>query len=328
MIQKLLFFLLFGFFALIPPAFSQEKAPGTSPPDASSRLQVGMELYRMGRFAEASSVLNSISPLSPEYSESLYWSALSDLSAGKYNEALRGLESLENLEKYSASGIYRTEIPYHKGRILYYQGRYNDAIVLLASYYETEPNKIRKSAALYWAGECLFALGQFDMAGDVFAQIVEDYPESSKFEAALYRMEIIKQKKVELELLEILKWTHEESLKNLEDYQRQEKTYNQAIAAYQKRLADLQGDTRAADLELSNEEYKQYLRAAEERIALLEARLQEANAAREALNSTPPDITDNEKNLQLLALKMEILSLANFLAEKLDKIDGAGKGKK
>ena len=35
----------------------------------------------------------------------------------------------------------------------------------------------------------------------------------------------------------------------IEDYQRREKTYEQAITAYQKRVSDLMKDTRLGDLE-------------------------------------------------------------------------------
>ena len=38
--------------------------------------------------------------------------------------------------------------------------------------------------------------------------------------------------------MRFLKWSHEEALKTLEEFQIREKTYEQAIAAYQKKLAE------------------------------------------------------------------------------------------
>jgi polyhydroxyalkanoate synthesis regulator phasin len=107
----------------------------------------------------------------------------------------------------------------------------------------------------------------------VFSLIVGQYPGSVKYEAAVYRLDLIKQKKIELELLSMLKLSHEESLRTIEEYQRRKKTYDQALNAYQKRLADIMKDTRLEDLESANTDYQRQLFEARERIQELEARL-------------------------------------------------------
>jgi hypothetical protein len=88
---------------------------------------------------------------------------------------------------------------------------------------------------------------------------------------------LISQKKIEAELLSILKWTHEESLKTVEEYQRRERSYDQAIIAYQKRIADLLKGNGPSEAENAGADYRQRLEDAEARIALLESRLREAN---------------------------------------------------
>jgi chromosome segregation ATPase len=153
---------------------------------------------------------------------------------------------------------------------------------------------------------------------------MQEYPQSAKYEAASYRIALINQKKVEAELLNILKWSHEESLKTVEEYQRRERSYDQAIIAYQKRIADMLKDTRLADLESSNAQYRRQLAEAEERIALLEARLRETQASLGALQETsrreeeeglPLIQTDvlSEKSAKLLDLRAAALELRNIL---------------
>ena len=179
-------------------------------------------------------------------------------------------------------------MPYHRGRALYYLERYDEAIVLLNAYagsiskpgFLPEPaESSRRAAALYWTGECLFAMGQLDRASDFFRLIIEDYSGSPKYEASIYRLAIIDQKKVETELLGLLKWSHEEFLRNMEEYHRRESSYDQALSTYQKRIADMLKDTRLSDLESENDLYREQLESAEERIRFLENALRETSSS-------------------------------------------------
>jgi TolA-binding protein len=142
--------------------------------------------------------------------------------------------------------------------------------------FEAPEDDARMPAALYWMGECLYSLGQLDAAQDIFMSVMDEYPYSVKYEAASYRVALINQKKIEVELLAILKWTHEESLKTVEEYQRRERSYDQAIIAYQKRIADMLKESRLADLENANANYQRQLEEAEARIVLLETNLRDA----------------------------------------------------
>jgi TolA-binding protein len=210
--------------------------------------------------------------------EALYWIALSEISAKDYAGALGDMDRLELIAPESRR---LREIPYHKGRALYYLGRYEEALMLLKLYADQigglppagSEMAARKSAALYWIGECLYAMGQLDYARDIFTTVTQDYPRSAKFEASSYRLALIHQKKIEEELLNLLKWSHEESLKAVEEYQRRERSYDQALIAYQKRIADLLKDSRLADLDSSNTQYRRQLAEAEERIRELEEEL-------------------------------------------------------
>jgi TolA-binding protein len=263
-----------GFDPSFRPSDSVRSAPAVSPsPPVSFRLREGIRLYSEGKWQEAAAELRRAQAEASsleQQAEAMYWIGLAELAGGGYEAAVKDMDDL--IRVYPASPR-RAELSYHKGRAYYFLGRYDEAIVLLKDYADQtgEGEESRKSAALYWIGECLFALGQLDKARDIFALIMEQYPRSAKFEAASYRLELINQKKIELELLGLLKWSHEESLRTMEEYQRRERSYDQALIAYQKRIADMLKDTRLADLETANSQYRQQLVEAEARIQSLES---------------------------------------------------------
>jgi TolA-binding protein len=243
-------------------------------------LQGGINLYGAGRWQEAITELrrfHSETPDTAQKGEALYWIALAELAAGEYEAAIRVMDELEGTAPLSPR---RQELSYYRGRSYYYLGRYDEGLVFFRAYSDSLPSgqnnpgiEARKSTALYWIGECLYALGQLEKAQEVFLLITGQYPQSVKFEAASYRIALIDQKKIETELLSLLKWSHEESLKTIEEYQRRERSYDQALIAYQKRIADMLTENRQAELENANAEYRRQLSAAEERIAFLEASL-------------------------------------------------------
>ena len=274
---------------------------------APSRLAAGIELYSQGKFNDAILELRRAQAEAPTReirAEALFWISVSQLSAGEYEEALRNMNALEVTDP--GNGRIR-ELPYHRGRALYYLEQYDEAILYLKGYADAimpgpagvfnPANASRKAAALYWTGECLFAMGQLEKAADVFRIITEDFPSSAKFEAATYRLGLINQKKVEAELLGLLKWSHEESLRSMEEFRRRETSYDQALSAYQKRIADMLKDTRLHDLENENDIYKEQLRNADDRIRFLENALFETTSTLEyTRDSTVLERLRNLKN--------------------------------
>jgi TolA-binding protein len=319
MIQKNLFLFLF-FLVCSPfiPVFAQNRS--TSPEEL---LKTGISFYGEGKFTEAVTVLRLAGPVP----EALYWISLAEISSGDYNQALLDLDALE---KTDSSGRWSAETPYHRGRCLFYLGRHEEALVTLTNYLGRLPeaDTARRAASWYWMGESFFALGQMDNAADAFFTVVEKYPSSVKYEAAGYRLELINQKKIEAELLAILKWSHEESLKTVEEYQVREKTYDQTIAAYQQRIAEMLAN--GPVLSETDSNYRSQLAAAEIRITALEASLSEANAALAELQSSgiavpgadsPKPLTNTEKVLRLLELKAAALELSNTLNRRLNGED-------
>ncbi|GAB6390854.1 MAG: tetratricopeptide repeat protein [Treponematales bacterium] len=278
----------------------ENASTGVSP--VFPQLRKGIALYGEGKWQEAVAELrkaqSEVSSRRDIQSEAFFWIGLAELSAGEFQAAVNDMEALEKLDPANSRV---TELLYHKGRAFYYLGRYSDAILLFKRYTdsikgETTEDNAKKSAAYYWTGECLYSLRLFDEASEVFFIITEKYPGSVKFEAASYRIDLIRQKKIEAELLSLLKWSHEESLKTMEEYQRRERSYDQALIAYQKRIADMLKDTRLADLENANAQYQKLLASAEERIRVLEKRIWDDSGA----GVSPADSSTRTDRLQEL----------------------------
>jgi TolA-binding protein len=264
-----------GVFSASESSLTSRPAPGYA------RLQRGLEFYQQSRWREAAAEFRRAQDEAVDIelkAEALYWISLSEISAKDYGGAVRDMDQLELIAPESRR---LREVPYHKGRALYYLGRYEEALMLLKLYADQmggmppagSETAARKSAALYWIGECLYAMGQLDYARDIFTTVTQDYPRSAKFEASSYRLALIHQKKIEEELLNLLKWSHEESLKAIEEYQRRERSYDQALIAYQRRIADLLKDSQMGDLDSSNTQYRRQLMEAEARIQALETEL-------------------------------------------------------
>jgi TolA-binding protein len=213
--------------------------------DFAVSFQAGISLYGIRQWDNAAAAFaeaRDAAATDDDRAEAAYWLCVAEDAGGRFESALASLDALSHIPGGAAR---KAEIPYLRGRSFYGLGRYNEAIPQLKSYADSVPadsadNIARKSAALYWTGECLYALGQFDKAQDVFSLIVQQYPQSVKYEASRYRIDLIDQKKIEVELLDLLNQTHEESLKTIEEYQRRERVYTQTLIAYQKRIAALE----------------------------------------------------------------------------------------
>jgi tetratricopeptide (TPR) repeat protein len=337
MVQKVpyLAFCCFFFLCAAGSVVSQTPASGGWTETAvqrPSRLQQGIRFYSEGRWREAVIELRRAqaeASTAEQRGEALYWIGLAELSAGDYEAAVQDMEALE---RGSPASPRLAELPYHKGRAYYYLGRYDEAVVLLKDYSDRlrEDEDSKKSAALYWIGECLYSQGQLDKAQEIFTLITEQYPHSAKFEAASYRIGLINQKKIEVELLTILQWSHEESLKTIEDYQQRERSYDQALIASQKRIADMLKDTRLADLENANAEYRRQLAEAEARISFLEESLKTSSERTVVPGPVPSPApspqTEAEKTIQLLDLKAQALELRNDLEKNIRQMESPGTG--
>ena len=123
---------------------------------------------------------------------------------------------------------------------MYQLKQYDDAIKQLYAFVKDYPDHKLTSSALYWIAEALFNTKNYERATLFYTTIVNDYKDSPKYEASFYRLSLIKQKEREEELLELLKVTHEESLRAAEEYEKKSQKYEKAILAYQNRIKELE----------------------------------------------------------------------------------------
>jgi len=204
----------------------------------------GIQFYRLSLWMEAAFEFRRAQEIAEgidDLSQALYWVILSQMAYSDFGSALRDMEELERI---APDSFYTIDMVYHRARVYYNQGFYDDALLLFNRYInsttdETRESADRRAAAFFWMGESLYLMGQFDEAEKFYAWVIGRYPESPKVEAASYRLDLIKQKKIEAELLALLQWSHEEALRISEEHQRTIRTYEHTLNLYQRRIAEL-----------------------------------------------------------------------------------------
>jgi TolA-binding protein len=224
-------FLLCAFFAGAAGfVFSQNQEENSFPEWAEFDVEqpAGFELYCEGRFLEAAAELRKYHEAAAnidQWTESLYWLILTELALEDYGSAVI---DMNRLERRVAESRRAKDILYHRGRAYYFLGYYDEAMALFKKYIDRtgEREQLRKSAAYYWIGECLYSAGLHSLALDFFILVTEQFPDSPKHEAASSRVAMIRQEKIENDLLVLLKWREEELFRT--EQQRQDTAHNPA----------------------------------------------------------------------------------------------------
>ncbi|MDR0322887.1 MAG: tetratricopeptide repeat protein [Treponema sp.] len=224
------------------------------------RYQNGIQFYDSSRWYDAAIEFRRAQEIATsleDWSRAIYWVILSELGFSDYGSAIIDMDELERVAPNSS---YARDMVYHRARIYYNLGYFDDAIVLFRRYIDsvspyTDPQTAdRVAAAYFWMGECLFSMGQYNEAENFYTWVLTRYPVSQKGEVSSYRLDLIKQKKIEAELLTLLQWSHEESLRTSEDYMRRIRMYEQTINLYERRINELsQGGVSASQFDVSGE---------------------------------------------------------------------------
>jgi TolA-binding protein len=286
----------------------------------ADELREGLVLFKQERYQDAirafrDLILNARSEQQQaNVADAYYWVSRAYLAVGNYEEAAANLEYF--LANYPSHPSYPDAL-YQKGRLLYLQGDPESGIQVLSQFLTEYPDSEFAGSVYFWLGECLFSLGQLEEAARVFNRVIVEYPKSVKLEASRYRLSLIEFKKRENQLLQLLKWSHEEALKSVEEFRRREKAYEQAIAVYQRKLSS-PTTTAAGEAAIDTESKAalQQLRAENESlkdtIASLEARL--ASASEEETAGTTAEL---QQRLQAVANREKALQMkTEALAEK------------
>ncbi|RKX78491.1 MAG: hypothetical protein DRP87_06160 [Spirochaetes bacterium] len=303
----LIFFLLLSGFSL----FSQSERGKTL-------LLRGIENFRVSLYNEALKDFRDIildPGLERFHGDAYFWIAKSYMALEQFVDAEKNLEYF--LVNYKDNPNF-PEAFYQKGRLFYIQGEYENSIQVFYSFIEKYENSPYIANSYYWIGESLYSMGHFDEALKIFKKVIQDYPKSFKVEAAKYRISLIELERRERELLKFLKWSHEETLKTIEEFQLREKTYEQALAAYQKKLAQLAEEGASRQIQELNakiEEKETELKTLKERIETLKTRNEELEEKlAQALAAVPAE--KKVEDFELLAPEEEELALSEKLNKK------------
>jgi len=314
--QKRSVFLPFVLLLLLVCATSM---PAQENPQAqfARRYQNGTQLYRLSRFQEAAIEFRRAQESARnvnEKSAALYWVILSQMAYSDFGSAIRDMEELQRIAPNSP---HARDMLYHRGRVYFNQGFFEEALYFLNRYNQSTTDSDRQSAdrraaSFFWMGECLFAMGQHEEAEKFYAWVVARYKESPKVEAASYRIDLIKQKKIESELLALLQWSHEEALRTSEDYQKTIRTYEYTLNMYQRRIAELSNNENIIQ-NLNNQEYRfnnSQPRMLDDIVPAPEKEIKEPEA---------PDYGNNDHLIQ------KAIQLGNNVDEILNDIEAGGR---
>ncbi len=200
----------------------------------------GLAELKGGNIENAASTFRAVladASMKPFHPDALYWLVKTDIALRQYDEASRAADSY--LTEFR-SHEYFEEIQYQRARLLYLEDEPDQAIIALGNFISEYTDSVFISSAYYWIGESLVTLGRLEEADAVFSELLESFPAGIKREAARYRRSEISLLYRERELLDLLKWSHEEYLQDAEDFYRRESEYADAVAEYRNKLG---GDT-------------------------------------------------------------------------------------
>jgi tetratricopeptide (TPR) repeat protein len=278
---------------------------------AEAELQAGLRAFQQQQYQQAlQSFRRIIDEQAPQAPDAEYWSAMAYMALDMLEDADRTLEHY--LARYPSHAL-AAEAHYQKSRLLFLERDYENARQASYEFIRSNPGSPLVANAYFWIGESLYSLGKLEEAERVFAKVVREYPQSYKVEAANYRLSLLEFKKREEELLRLLKWSHEEFLRAVDEYKRREKSYEQALAAYQQRVG--RPEQRQAEAK-ALEELKAENSSLSDRLKLLEA--QAASQTQQA-EQKAGELAELEKSL---ALKAQALALKESLLLRYERAEG------
>ncbi|MAG14179.1 MAG: hypothetical protein CMN78_06245 [Spirochaetales bacterium] len=263
--------------------------------------QQGISIFGSGRYDEALRVFREIildSGLREHHSDAYFWIAKSYIALGQFENASKNLEFF--VGEFPDNENYPESL-YQRGRLSFLTGEYEASIRALKLFIESYPQSPFVANSYFWVGESLYALGQFDSALEIFSIVAKQYSTSYKVEAARYRISVIELKERERELLKLLKWSHEEYLKALEEFDRKERGYEQALVTYQRTIRDLE-----------SRDFETQILSMTQRITVLQSQLEEYRgqlAEAESLLAAAVATSVSPQKQELLDLKEKALDL-------------------
>jgi len=198
----------------------------------------GLNAFRQGEYQKAYQFFDTQASdeTSPFQGDALFW-------AGKSLMADENLEDssllLDQFILKWPDSRYFEEAQYLRGRIFFLQAEYANTLDYFLRFTEDFDRSPYVPNALYWMAESLFQLGKIPEAKNAFQELLDNYPDSYKVEAARYRLSLIDLSSREAKLMELLRWSHEEFLKSSQENLETKQEYEEALKAYQQQILSL-----------------------------------------------------------------------------------------
>ena len=286
-------------------AWPQQVVPTVTGQNPTQNLfvQQGLDYLEEGEFQQAQaifSVLRNDNNFANIHADANYWFAQSALASGDLESARDGFDRFIAQFGDHPRNI---EAHYHRARLNYSLGEYHQAIESLATFRERYPTSDFVGNSYYWSGEAHLALGERSEAMRMFRTVLEEYPLSFRVESARHKLSLIDVSQREEELLDILRWSHEEYL-----------TLRSGVPDPPVASAPRTDDDIADTDEELLAEYRSQINRLQSEIELLE----------EIAGRTPPQATPIDPNTraallelreQLLDLKEEIVTETSIQAQ-------------
>ncbi len=227
------------FFLLALPVFVQENE-ATEQTFGQDLIQ-GLEAYKIGNWEDALFFLKRTDNFQNALSDAVwYFVIMAEMNLGEYDAALRDGNAF--LEIFPDS-IYVPEITYQTVYASYELDMYDIAISGFSDFIYMYPNHNFVSYAVFYTGEALYNTYDFSRSKSYFDRIIIDFPESTKYDDALFRLELLEQREREEKLLYLLRVTGEEAVAAKEDYERQIKQLqSEETLILRKRLQELEAE--------------------------------------------------------------------------------------
>ena len=284
-------------------------------------MESGLNNFSNGTYTPALGDFREII-LAPNYvtlhGTAYYWIARCYMAQNLLDKAENNLDFF--IQNFTENKLF-PEAVYQKGRLLFRKGNYDSSIQVFYRFIEAYSDHPFVSNSYFWIAESLFYLGHLEESKIIYSMIIREYPNSYKLETSKYKLSLITLKYRENELLKLIKISHEEYLKALEDFQRREKTYEQTISSYQRRLLAATSDEHKVVVSDMTEELSikdNTLESMERQIVQLNQTIdnlkeQLANPASEKdVTLTATINTDSSKSARLLTVKDSALKLKEF----------------
>lgn len=226
-IPVLLIVLLIG----ILPVFSQQIDPEIA-------FAKAFDLFRQGNYSDAAQaygwLFSETSKLPGDLAEqSAYMQMISTFNAGRYAEAKLLAEAYRDRFPDSER---MTDIQYQLARIAFAEKNYEESIQMFSDIiaaHEADLN-LRElvSQAYFWRAESKYQRGLLAEAFSEFAALVEKYPETSKKNEALQRIELIGAVSRERFQSRVIEFNLKESLEKQSRAEQTEKFAEQLLERY------------------------------------------------------------------------------------------------